>query len=265
MKINTPDIDTPDGLGDKVTYLLGEYRTAVSISGAALVLLFLSGNLGIPTFPSWIGLLLRGIVVATVPSTAGALILVRRFVPDPRERVLIIDPFNDGLDIGVAKVPSELWTQRIHDEDLPVLNPSGTFDAVVTQLDYDSELNRLEVRGTNPELADPAEIISKNGKLDATFSDLQTKSKQLEKVKATATSRERKVEEKLINSIIGAVESGSSIKPGLAEDEIFGEVFDDIQSESLTDPGDGPEDLQRDDEQETEESDAVDRLMNQIT
>lgn len=231
-----------DGLSDRVTFLLAEYRTAVYVAIAAGALAVFTGRLGIPAVPSVVGLGLRIIAVGIVPATAGAYLVVDRYVPDPRQNILILNPTDDGYTVGTAKVPSDLWDAREHEDNKPVMRPAGPFDAIVTRLEFDSELGRLTVEGANPEVADPVEVIAKNGKLNETFGELEAAAADLERIKATATTRERRVEKKIINAVIGAVETGSSIKPGLAEGEIFAEVFEDIEE------GERPVDESRDDE-----------------
>jgi len=243
------DISLPpqfEGTGDRIAYLLAEYRLAVYVALGAGALAVFTGRLGIPAVPSFVGLVLQITAIGIVPVTVGAYVVVNRYVPDPRRDVLVLDPNQDGYTIGTAQVPSELWSSREHVADKPVMHPAGKFDAVVTQLDYDDEINRLQVEGANPEIADPANVIATNGKLDETFGELDAAAADLERIKATATTRERNVEKRIINAVIGAVESGSSIEPGLAEGEIFGELFDDVEN------GSKPVDETRDDERDLE-------------
>lgn len=244
-----PDVSLPpqfEDTGDRIAYLLAEYRLAVYVALGAGALAIFTGRLGIPAVPSFLSIVLQITAIGIVPVTVGAYAVVNRYVPDPRREVLVLNPSDDGYTIGTARVPSDLWSSREHVADKPVMHPAGKYDAVVTRLDYDDEISRLQVEGANPEIADPVNVIATNGKLDETFDELDAAAADLERIKATATTRERNVEKKIINGVIGAVESGSSIEPGLAEGEIFGELFDDVED------GSKPVDESRDDEREVE-------------
>lgn len=209
-----------EGHADRIAYLLAEYRIGVYIALAALLLLSATDRLSV-SVPPWLTTTLIGFAVGIMPSLMLGKSLADRWLPDPRVRVVEIDA--DGPAIEPHRVPKSLWEER-ETEELPIWQiREGKTDAVVTELDHVEGLDKIRVRGLNPELANPASIAARDGRLAEVFGDLQQSARELNAQEATEGMRQINTEDRAIMEIVRAVEKGTSVDPGAFDDLIVPE------------------------------------------
>lgn len=248
-----------DGARDRIAYLLAEYKIGVMFAAAALTVLVASGRVGIPEIPDWLELILRGVAIGIIPSMFVAKVaIIDRYFPDPRQKVVEWNPYGDdseGIEIRHYWVETDLWRDRVHEEGMPVLNPDrGDTDAVVTRFEYDEALDRVRVRGINPEIADPTDLKARNGMLDAVFGELTDAKRELDHMRATGSLRQYQIEESTINALIAAVEERVAFEPGATEEIVSEELFEGFDEESKRTDAKTMDDIERPTLSELEES-----------
>lgn len=205
---------------DRITYLLAEYRLGVYVAIGAVVALLATETITVEV-PEWVTLGLTGLAIGILPAIALGKVLADRWLPDPRVRVIEVS--SDPPSIEPHRVPRDLWDRREVSE-LPVWRISeGSTDAIVTELDHMEDVNRLRVRGVNPELADPTSIAARDGQLGEVFGRLSEAARDLNAQRGTEGLRQIEIEERVINEVIRSVEEGTSIKPGAFESIVLGE------------------------------------------
>lgn len=215
-----------EGHADRLTYLLAEYRLGVYLAGAALIGLGATGYLEVEV-PPWTRLGLIGVAIGILPSIAAGKVIADWMLPDPRVKVIEIDA--DGPSIEPHRIPRELWSRREVSE-LPVWRVSeGETEAIVTDIDHMEDVDRLKVRGVNPELADPTSIAARDGELASVFGELQEKARDLNAQKGTEGIRQIEMEERILNEVIASVESGTSIKPGAFREIVLGDETSEVE------------------------------------
>jgi hypothetical protein len=132
---------------------------------------------------------------------------------------------------------------------MPVLEPDGDTDAIVTQYEYDSSLEQVTVRGANPELVDPVDLLATQGRLEAVFNSMLKQSREYEHLKATQTLRQQKMERKITNALVAAVEKGTSFEPSsdVLETELYGDekIPDPESGAQSTTVGEQPEQVEQ--------------------
>ena len=206
------------GFQDRLSYLLTEYKTPVVIASAAFLILAATGQINLE-LPSGVELLLWGLGIGIIPAVALGKLLADRWLPDPRVKIIKIDP--EGPSIEPVRIPRKLWERR-EVIDLPIWQINeGETEAIVTEIDHMEDINKLKVRGVNPELANPISIAARDGQLSKVFGELIEAARDLNAQRGTEGIRQIEMEARVINEIIGAVESGTSIKPGAFEDVIL--------------------------------------------
>lgn len=213
---------------DRATYLLKEYKAGVYLAVAAGVALVLSGRLGLPTVPPLVVDWLYVLIIGIIPSMLVAkTTVIKWFVPDPRVRVLVLEYDRDDaiLNTAAKKVPRDLWNERKHSHGMPVLEPDGAVDAIVTQYEYDAALEQITVRGANPELVDPVDLLATQGRLESLFNEMLEQSREYEHLKATLSLRQQEMEQRITNALVAAVEQGTTFEPAsdVLETELYGE------------------------------------------
>lgn len=219
-------------LREGARFLLEEYKIAVYLTGAALLLLTLSGRLGLPEIPQFWSLVLIAHVVGLIPVILVAeRTIVERFVPDPRELIIEADP-KGGLSITPYRVPSRLWRDRTHTHELPVHSPEGTNYKIVSR--YTQEEGEIYVRGISEEIADPISIAYRDGRLEDIYEDLLDDRRELEHLRATANLKQHEIESHVVNSLVGAVEESVAFDPASSSGAIEGDLFGSPRGESET-------------------------------
>lgn len=218
-----------ENIGDRFTYLLSEYKLGVYGAVLALIALFATGRLGIPSPPSWVASYLLMIALGIIPSMAVAnQTIVKWFIPDPRQKVEVWKPDDKGRTISVEhhKIPTDLWNERRHMENgMPVLEPDGDTDAIVTDLEHDDALTQLRVRGVNSEIADPADIMATQGKLEEVYGTLLAEQRDFRNWRATLKHRVQEIESTVVNSHIAAIQKGTTFSAAtdVVDEQIFGD------------------------------------------
>lgn len=203
---------------DRAAYLFAEYKYGVYIAVAAGTILVASGRVGLPTIPPVVGWFLKWSVVGILPAMwAGKVLIVDRWIPDPRYRVLEIDTENK-MSLKPHMVPKSLWRQRKRGEHSALKPDEGFFDYVVTEYQHDEELGTLTIEGANQELVDPVGMVATQNKIDTIYGELLGKAADLERIEASERMRRFQVEEQVVNSLIGAVEHGLEFEPGTTEE-----------------------------------------------
>lgn len=201
---------------DRIVYLLAEYKIGVMLSALAALILVATGRLGLPGIPSILTNALLSVALGILPSMAlSKVLIVDRYIPDPREKVLTINlrEKENLVEMQTHKVPVDLWKDRTHKEGMPALNPAGSVDSVVSQYDYDDAIGRIDVRGINRELADPIDTLVTSNQLQAVYDGLLDSKRDLMRRKNTERLRRQQVEENTVNAIVGAVEKGTVFSP----------------------------------------------------
>lgn len=250
---SVPDLDEipprfEDGR-DRLAYLLAEYRLGVVAVGLSVVALVASGNLGIPEIPPELKLVLQGVALGVIPAMFLAkLLIIDIFFPDPRRKIIEWNPYaedEDGIGIRLWRVESEVWSERVHEQGMPILEPDrGEADAVVTRFSYDDAVERVTVRGVAEDIANPTDLKARNGKLDEIFGELTESKRELDHMRATGSLRQYQIEERTINALIAAVEERVAFTPGATDEVLSEEMFEGVGSEdNRTDaPVEQPED-----------------------
>lgn len=224
---------------DRAAYLLAEYKLGVMLALGAVFILFASGRWELPEIPGWLALGLRGFALGIIPAMIGAkFFIIDPYMPDPRLKVVEWVPDENGntLKVDGWRIPRSNWQEREHEEGMPILEPDGDIDAVVSRLEWDDAMSSLRVRGINPEIADPADLQSTEGKLDETFNDLLDAKRELSHMESTLKLRQQRVEEHTLNSIISTMEQGLNFDP--AGELVEGEVFSSYGRDETTDKED---------------------------
>ncbi|GAA2772021.1 hypothetical protein GCM10010451_66350 [Streptomyces virens] len=228
---------------DRLSYLLAEYKIGVYIAVLAVTALIVSGRLGIPEMPSGVAWALKWTAIGIIPAMVAAKVaIVDRWIPDPRKRILVVD-LEDEIDVTGKLCPQTVWSKRETGEH-PAIEPDrGMFDAIVTKFDWDDDLGRLEVEGGNEELV--LEVLTTQGKLDAVYGQLLEDSAKLDRLQAQQRLKTLEIEERIVNSLIAAVEHGLEFDPGTTE-----EIVDsDLESDNV-DANKRTRDASRSDDQE---------------
>lgn len=250
---SVPDLDEipprfEDGR-DRLAYLLAEYRLGVVAVALSLVALVASGNLGIPEIPPELKLVLQGVALGVIPAMFLAkLLIIDIFFPDPRRKVIEWNPYaedEEGIGVRLWRVESGVWSERVHEQGMPVLEPDrGEADAIVTRFSYDEGLDRVSVRGVAEDIANPTDLKARNGKLDEIFTELTESKRELDHMRATGSLRQYQIEERTINSLIAAVEERVAFEPGATDEVLSEEMFDGFsEDDKRTDaPVEEPED-----------------------
>jgi len=239
-----------EGARDRAAYLLAEYKIAVMFAAGALTILLASGRVGVPEIPPALELILRGVAIGIIPAMFLAkIIIIDRFFPDPREKVIEWNPYaedSEGLEIRHWRVETDLWRDRVHEEGMPILEPDrGDTDAIVTRFEFDEALDRIRVRGVDPDIADPTDLKARNGMLDAIFGELTDAKRELDHMRATGSLRQYQIEESTINALIAAIEERVAFSPGATEEIVSDELFEGFDEESKRTDARTPEDLDR--------------------
>lgn len=213
-----------DNWADRAAYLLAEYKLGIYLAIFAAVGLIATDRAAI-NIPDPVQVALIGFAVGIIPAIAVGFRLADRWLPDPRIRVIELDP--DGPTIEPKRVPRDLWEDR-EIESMPVWSiKKGSTDAIVTKIEHLEGPDTLKVRGVNPELADPISIAARNEKLETVFGELLDDRRELEALKATEGMRQIEIEKRIINELVRSVEKGTSINPG-AFDEIIEDATEDL-------------------------------------
>jgi hypothetical protein len=214
--MNGPDMDVRGSLPasyadkwDRLTALLVAYKVPITFAGICGAVLLLTGRAGIPSPPRWLQLVLQGFAVGIVPATfIGKVAIVDRFIPDDRRRVLELRMDEDGIKAEPWKVPRGAWDSRDRGE-LPALQPQhGKTDAVVTELDYLEDLENTRVEGCPEEIANPVDVLTRNGKLGEVYGELLTDRQELTRLRATIASKSVEWQGQNVNALLEAVEHG---------------------------------------------------------
>jgi len=232
---------------DRLTYLLAEYKVGVMLAVGAVFVLIVSGRWEIPELPRGVREFLKAFAIGIVPAMfVTKLTIVDKFIPDPRVKVIEWCPDEDGKTIAVRpfKVPEDLWQDRKHEKGLPVLEPDGEVDAVVTSYEYDESLGIVKVRGASEDVADPASLMATNGKLDEIFNDLLDSKRELDEMHATLNLKQHEVERHVVNSLIAAVEHGVAFDG--ASEIIADDVWSEFDQKTRSDAQDDPKDRDHD-------------------
>lgn len=242
MDVPSPSVPPRfDGASDRVAYLLAEYRMGVYAAAVTVAVLVLSGRWGVPTIPPWLSDWMVAFAIGILPSmAAGKILIVDKFIPDPRQKVLEIrlDDDRSLVEMRPHRVPSDLWGEREHEHGEPVLEPEGPVDAVVSRFEYDDALTQIRVRGMNRELADPVDMLVSQGRLGEIYSGLLETQREHQQLKTTLTLRQQQMEERLVNALVGAVEQGTAFEPSsdIIRDEMFSDVDVDVSTGPVSDP-----------------------------
>lgn len=229
-----------EGHADRAAYLLAEYKYGVYLTVAALTVLVASGRLGLPALPAWWSTVLEGVALAAIPASVVAkYAIVDPWIPDPRLDVLILKD-DEGLSPHSQKVPRPTWERRNKGEFSAWNPPTGPYDAVVTRFEYLEDVDELVVEGVNPEIANPINILAKNGMLEEVYQDLQYQAAELDRLKARERSRRIEYDSQHVNALMGAVEHGLEFDPGtmeaiLEDDDEPGEIGADEREADRTD------------------------------
>lgn len=201
---------------DRITFLLSEYKEAVTLTLLAAIILFASGRLGLPEIPDWWVVVFEGVLIGTIPAAIlSKALIIDRFIPDPRINVGVIDLPNKA--IWTKKVTRNLWNRRQSGE-LPVWEPEdGDLDYVVSKFDYLDDVGTLKVEGVNRELVDPLSMIVRDQHIEEIHEDLQYKAAELDRYKARERTRRIDYDQRIVSSLMAAVEHGLEFEPGTME------------------------------------------------
>jgi hypothetical protein len=213
---NLPDVVPHrfEGHADRLTYLLAEYRMGVYLFAIAGFALVASGRAGVPELPPIVGIALQGFLAGILPAfILGKKVIVDKFIPDQRLRVLVVDP-HQGMATTAKKVSRGTWENRRRG-DLPAFEPrEGNVDYVVTHFEWFDDLEVLEVEGVNEEIANPLDVLARDGVLDEVYGELLDAYKELARLKATIRSKTTRIEADNVNALMAAYEHGTSFRPG---------------------------------------------------
>lgn len=231
---------------DRAVYLLAEYKIGVMLVALAVLALFLSGRWQFPELPEWVGEWLTALAMGIIPAMViSKVLVVDKFIPDPRLKILELRPDKDEsmIETSTYRVPRDVWEERKHYEGLPVLEPDGDVDCIVTQYEWDDDLSQLRVRGCNEEVADPVSIIASNGKLDKIFNDLLESEQELQDLRSTLHLKQHEIEKHVVNSLVAAVEHGVSFDGAgdIISEEVWGDDYSGPREKEAVDPADDPE------------------------
>jgi len=233
---SAPDKVPPrfENQADRITYLLGEYKSAVTLTAIAVLILFASGRLGLPEIPSWWIVVIEGVAIGTIPSALlSKAMIIDRFIPDPRLNIGVVDLPNKRID--VEKVDRNLWNRRTPGE-LPAWEPEGDIDYVVSKFEYLEDVGELRIEGVNRELVDPISMIVRDKQIDEIHEDLQYRAAELDRYKARERTRRIEHDRRLVSSLMAAVEHGLEFEPGTM-DAIQEDDLDEIEgSERIEKP-----------------------------
>lgn len=227
MKYGPEDVEVPGRAlttSEKAVELLKSYRVGVYLCLIAVTALLLSGRWSIPSLPPWLAKALTGYAIGIIPATIlGKKVVVDRFIPDTRLRVMewdVPETVDLGehttvteLDVELWKVPQGLWDSRERGR-WPEWSPSGSLDAVVTDLDYSEENHQLTVEGLNPEVSNPADLAVRDGRLGVVYENLLDSRRELTRVEATLEAKALEIESNDVNALIEAVEHGAAFETG---------------------------------------------------
>ena len=220
-----PEMDVPprfSGKWDRATYLLDSYK--LPITAALLVVGVIVWMDGLPAVevPAWVRPLGLGIIYGAIPAYVVGLWIVSKFFPDPREEVIELNLNDDGAIVARSWfVPSDVWDNRQQGER-PVLNPDLGAEAVCSELENLSDINRVSVEGANEELANPVSIVSRQSRLEQVEETLLDKAEDYDKLEATVRTRALDIQSENIHALLAAVEQGTQMEPSAVS-----EAFED--------------------------------------
>jgi len=251
MKLS--DIRVSEGKRGKlgaVADLLAEYKIGVYLCLIGVIALLVTGRWSIPSLPAWAERWLTGMTLGILPAIIGGKkLIVERFLPDTRHRVLVVDP-EDLMSCRAVRVGRNLWANREAGEFPAFEPPRGNIDYVVTDLEYyrgdeDGQGARIEVEGCNEEIASPLDVIAIQGKLDEVYQDLLERDAELTRTEATIEAKTLEIDRENVNALITAVEHGTK--------------FDTSPLDVIRDDHLAGVDADEDDEPDVEEPDRDDR------
>jgi hypothetical protein len=217
---------------DRVVDLLAEYKIGVYICLLGAIALLITGRWQIPSLPAWAERTLLGITIGIIPSILlGKTLIVDRFLPDRRLRVLVVDPDN-LMSCRALRVGRNLWETRETGEFRAFEPGDGNIDYVVTELDYrrgdeDGQGARLRVEGCNDEIANPLDVIATQGKLNQVYQDLLERDAELTRTEATIEAKTLEIDRENVNALITAVEHGTKFETNPL-DVIRADEFDSV-------------------------------------
>lgn len=246
-----PDDDGDDGgrslprprtWPDRLVYLVTEYKVAVMISGLAAVALLATGRWNLPNLPEWARMFLRG-MLATVPALfLGKVLIVDRFMPDPRLKVAVINP-RDGVGIDAKRVTNGVWRNRNRGKWQELQPDRGPFDYVVSEFRWDDTEKKLSVEGVNPELTDAVEMIAVDSKIEEIYTTLMDDRHKLIALINTLEAKAVEYDKKQSMAILESIEHGTTYNPQAGVSEIFDKAGIE---EDLRDPPDADDTDPRD-------------------
>lgn len=225
---------------DRLTFLLSEYRIPVTLAAIAAAVGVATGTFETPALPAWLPLFATGVASGLIPAAVISTVIVSKLVPDPRPRVLLIDPdptASDGwIEIEKYAVPADVWDER-NGGEIPPLNISnvpGSVDYVVTRLDWEENTQTLLVEGANEELADPLSIVARNQRLTETFENMLESQMELERYRANESRRAIEIEKETVNAVLAALDAGTSINPDDPRDVIDMDLGEPADPEAVS-------------------------------
>jgi len=193
----------------KARETVSAWQIPISLIIISTAILIGTGRWSIPELPEWMAEALKVVILGIIPATlVGKILIVDKFMPDPRPKVLHVDPLS-GFFLDWWRVPEGVWEQRERGE-YPALDvPAGFFDYVVTEFQWDDDDETLRVEGCNPEIADPVSIMARDGALKEVYRSLQHDRAELLQLRATVESRALDIDQQNVNDLMEAVEHGA--------------------------------------------------------
>lgn len=239
---------------DRLVYLLAQYRTGIYVAVALVVVGYALGYAPTVDIPERLQTALIGVGIGILPAVAVGFAVVDRLVDDPRVEVAHLD-----LDTPAWKdlhIPRDMWEEKRIIGSAPWEQIEGK-DAIISGYDYDEATDTLEVRGVNPEIADPLSITVRNKRLEMTMKDLVDSKRKLNAVEATEGIRKSEMEKQIMQEIMKSFEEQTSISPGTYEDLV--DIDIDVDDEIL-----GKEDHTTEDMQDKQTfNDVMEQTQNQ--
>jgi hypothetical protein len=102
----------------------------------------------------------------------------------------------------------------------------------VTEFQYHDDLDVVEIEGANEELADPTDVVARNGKLDEVYGDLQDKAARLTRLEATVESKALDIQRDNVNALLAAVEHGTQMSPGDVRETVHSDQWASLEGDA---------------------------------